>query len=124
LEEAFINLLINSLEAMGNQGRLDVTAKMDSCEMNEKKMACVRVDVSDTGPGIAEKSIPNIFDPVFTTKSSGTGLGLSLAHSAVQRHGGTIHVKSTVGKGTVFSVFLPAEHYKEFQQKHGKDTDH
>ncbi|MBU2578050.1 HAMP domain-containing protein [Patescibacteria group bacterium] len=108
LEETLINLLINSMEAMDHGGKLEVTTAMDQREMNGKSVSCVRVDVSDTGQGIAEENIPNIFDPFFTTKSAGTGLGLSLVHSAVQRHGGTICVKSNAG-GTVFSIFLPAE---------------
>ncbi len=109
LEETFINILVNSLEAMENGGRLEVTATMDHCEFDGKSVSCARVDVSDTGQGIAEESIANIFDPFFTTKSSGTGLGLSLVHSAIQRHGGTVCVRSSPGSGTVFSIFLPAE---------------
>ncbi len=116
LEESFINLLVNSLEAMENGGRLEVTAKMDRCETDGEKVWCVRVDVSDTGQGIAEENISNIFDPFFTTKASGTGLGLSLVHSAIQRHGGTVGVRSVPGSGTVFSILLPAEPDEVFNE--------
>lgn len=124
LEESLINLLINSLEAIDNHGKLEVAARMDSYEINGEPVPCVRVDVSDTGPGIAKETIPNIFDPFFTTKPSGTGLGLSLVHSAVQRHGGAIQVQSAIGAGTVFSIFLPSEPDKDLQKEHGQDTDH
>ncbi|WP_211239130.1 cache domain-containing protein [Desulfatibacillum aliphaticivorans] len=111
LEEALINLLINSLEAMELQGRIDVSAKMGSFQIDGKDVSCVRVDISDTGSGISEENIPNVFDPFFTTKASGSGLGLSMAHSAIQRHGGGLRVESTVGKGTIFSIFLPTEQH-------------
>jgi signal transduction histidine kinase len=69
------------------------------------------VDVSDNGHGIPENILAKIFDPFFTTKEvgQGTGLGLSIAYKIVQEHGGRIEVKSTVGRGTTFSVFLPAK---------------
>jgi signal transduction histidine kinase len=124
LEEAFINLMINSLEAMENGGRMVVAAAMDHREINGENISCVRVDVADTGQGIAEESIANIFDPFFTTKSSGTGLGLSLVHSSVQRHGGAIGVRSPDGGGTVFSIFLPSERNKDFYEDQGKNTDY
>lgn len=122
LEETLINLLVNSLEAIGSKGRLDVTARMDSCRINGRPIPCVRVAVADSGPGIAKESIQNIFDPFFTTKPSGTGLGLSLVHSAVQSHGGFIHVQSEPGSGTVFSIFLPSEPHRNFAGEHGQDT--
>jgi two-component system, NtrC family, sensor kinase len=69
------------------------------------------VDVSDNGHGIPEAILPKIFDPFFTTKDvgQGTGLGLSIAYKIIQEHGGRIEVKSSVGRGTTFSVFLPVK---------------
>jgi len=70
----------------------------------------VIVQVSDTGRGISAEALPKIFKPFFTTRSEGTGLGLSLANSIVQSHGGRIEVTSAPGKGTQFKVSLPLQH--------------
>jgi two-component system, NtrC family, sensor kinase len=110
LEEALINMLINSLEALERKGKIDITAKMAALEMEGENRSCVRIDIRDNGAGIAGEIVPNIFDPFFTTKAAGTGLGLSIVHSAIQRHGGRIRVKSLLGSGTVFTVFLPIGH--------------
>ena len=69
----------------------------------------IRVDVSDTGSGIAPDVLPHIFDNYYTTKAAteGTGLGLPIARSIVQEHGGEIKVSTELGKGSVFTVFLP-----------------
>ncbi len=67
----------------------------------------VAVTFSDTGCGISPKSIRNIFEPFYTTKQRGMGLGLSIAQRIIQKHGGTIGVESVVGKGTTFNIRLP-----------------
>jgi signal transduction histidine kinase len=68
---------------------------------------CANVVVSDTGRGIQPQHLPNIFRPFYTTKGSGTGLGLSLARRIVEEHHGRIEVSSVVGKGSRFEVLLP-----------------
>jgi len=67
----------------------------------------VEIDISDTGGGIKPENIGKVFDPFFSTKDSGTGLGLSLAHRIIENHGGAITVKSAPGEGTTFRVTLP-----------------
>jgi signal transduction histidine kinase len=67
----------------------------------------VGVDFHNTGPLIAEESLPLIFDPFFTTKRSGTGLGLSISYDIIQKHQGEILVESAPGKGVTFTVWLP-----------------
>jgi len=69
---------------------------------------CVRISVSDTGPGIPEKYLSKIFDPYFTTKQQGSGLGLAISYAIIKNHNGHIGVESTPGKGTVFHIYLPA----------------
>jgi len=77
-------------------------------EGTEGPYVCVRV--ADEGEGIAEENIPHLFEPFFTTKDvgEGTGLGLSVAYGIVRDHGGWIAVKSELGKGSLFAVYLPA----------------
>ena len=65
------------------------------------------LEVSDTGGGIPHDVVHNIFNPFFTTKAKGTGLGLPIVHAIVEKHGGTIHLDNREGKGVTFSIFLP-----------------
>jgi two-component system, NtrC family, sensor kinase len=104
LQEIFLNLINNALAAMTDGGRLAITARR-----SDDGLICVTV--ADTGCGIPEAAIQRIFEPFFSTKtaSGGTGLGLSITYGLIQEIGGNINVKSEVGKGTEFSVFLPLE---------------
>ena len=68
----------------------------------------VKITVADNGPGIEDNHLGRIFDPYFTTKPSGTGLGLATVHSIVSRHGGHLLVDSRPGEGSIFSIYLPA----------------
>ncbi len=109
LEEAIINLFINSLEAMPEKGRIQVTARMGAMGSGKNKDACIRIDISDSGPGIFQEHINFIFEPFFTTKSSGTGLGLPMVLNTVKRHHGEIRVKNQENCGAVVSLFLPVK---------------
>ena len=109
LEEVILNLMVNALEAMSHGGALRVSAGMDTLRWDGGRRPTVRIEIEDTGPGIPEASTAKIFDPFFTTKATGTGLGLSIAFSTIQRHGGEIRVRSRMGEGTSFSVFIPTE---------------
>ncbi len=105
INQVFLNLVTNAAQATDDvSGEITVTTGV-------AQGGQVRVDVSDNGHGIPEGILAKIFDPFFTTKEvgQGTGLGLSIAYKIVQEHGGRIEVKSTVGRGTTFSVFLPAK---------------
>ena len=68
----------------------------------------IRIDISDTGKGIAAEDLGRIFDPYFTTKPTGTGLGLAIVYKIIEAHGGEIRVSSTIGSGTTVSMYLPA----------------
>jgi two-component system NtrC family sensor kinase len=102
LQQVFLNLFLNAIQAMPEGGELGVRARVDGERF-------VRVDVSDTGVGIGAEHLEEIFDPFFTTKQpgEGTGLGLSVSHGIIEKHGGRIAVESEPGKGTTFSVYLP-----------------
>ena len=102
LRSALTNLIINSLQAMdGTGGRVTITV---SGEENGKR---ARIDVTDTGRGIAPEDISKVFEPYFSTKETGTGLGLAIVKKAIDDHHGTITVKSKTGAGTTFTITLP-----------------
>ncbi len=105
LQQVFINLFLNGVQAMPNGGKMTVTIDRVA-QTNE-----ARIDVTDTGIGISSENLEHIFDPFFTTKpeSEGTGLGLSVSYSIVDKHGGRIEVRSQPGLGTTFTVFLPLD---------------
>ena len=102
LQQVFMNLFLNAINAMPTGGRMEIAVKMDHPE--------VRVQVTDTGCGISPQEIGKVFDPFYTTSivGQGTGLGLSLCYSIVKQHRGTIDVESVEGQGSVFTVKLPA----------------
>ncbi|OPY79838.1 MAG: Sensor protein ZraS [Syntrophus sp. PtaU1.Bin005] len=100
MTQVFLNLTLNALNAMEKGGTL-------SLRVVQSGDRTVRVDVSDTGTGIGKEELGRIFDPYFTTRPSGTGLGLPIAQRIVEAHGGEILVSSEPGRGTVFSVLLP-----------------
>lgn len=102
LKQVFLNIIINGIEAMPAGGELYIDTSWDE---NRKEVV---VSFTDTGEGIPISELANIFDPFYTTKAKGTGLGLSVSHGIIQSHGGRIDVKSEVGKGSTFTVRLPA----------------
>ncbi|GFO55295.1 hypothetical protein GMSM_23020 [Geomonas sp. Red276] len=112
LSQAFNNIIINAVHAMPVSGTLTVQGDLLSLEEgNGYNLAAgeyVKLRFSDQGVGISPADLNKIFDPYFTTKSGGSGLGLASTHSIVSRHGGAILVASTPGSGTTFTVVLPA----------------
>jgi two-component system sensor histidine kinase HydH len=103
INQVLLNLYLNAIEAMEPGGQLQV----EICENTNKDG--LRIQVSDTGRGIAGEDLSKIFDPYFTTKSTGTGLGLAIAHNIIEAMGGTIKAHSQAGKGTTFTLDLPTE---------------
>jgi signal transduction histidine kinase len=100
LRQALVNLAKNAIQAMPNGGRLDVACA-------PTKDGRVEIRVADTGVGISPQNLAKIFDLYFTTKPSGTGIGLSLVYRTIQLHNGDIDVESTPGEGTTFIIKLP-----------------
>ena len=99
IQRVFLNMLENGLEALPDGGRLEI--KMHNTD------STIKIDIDDDGKGIAESDLDSIFDPHFTTKAKGHGLGLSIVKNIVDELNGTIIVKSEVGKGTRFTLELP-----------------
>ncbi len=106
------NLVINAKQAMSESGVIEVSAENITVPDNGNTKYLpgkyIKITVKDSGTGIPKEVLPKIFDPFFTTKSKGAGLGLATSYSIVKRHGGFIEVKSEIGKGSTFTVFLPA----------------
>ncbi|HLN90996.1 MAG TPA: ATP-binding protein, partial [Patescibacteria group bacterium] len=103
LRQVLWNLVSNAIQAMGGTGTLTVSTR----PAVPGEGTGVVFQVSDTGGGIPHDVVHNIFNPFFTTKAKGTGLGLPIVHSIVEKHGGTIHLDNRDGVGVTFSVFLP-----------------
>ena len=103
LRKAFLNLVLNGLEALAPGGRLTVTTGYSS------ETRTVTIVIEDTGVGMSEETLGRIFDLFFTTKPQGTGLGMAVARSVVDLHGGELAIHSTLGKGTRVNVRLPLE---------------
>lgn len=101
LTQAFMNLVLNALQAMPGGGALTIRAALDPAG------PAARVSISDTGAGIPAEHFDRIFEPYFTTKAGGTGLGLALARKIVEEHRGAIRVETGPGGGATFSVVLP-----------------
>jgi len=99
LQQVFVNLVLNAMQAMPGGGRLEVTSRFEEEQ--------IIIQVSDTGMGIPPDKLDKIFNPFYTLKEKGTGLGLFTAFRIVQEHGGTIDVKSREGEGTSFTIYLP-----------------
>jgi signal transduction histidine kinase/CheY-like chemotaxis protein len=103
------NILINAREAMSDGGTIEVRAENIALQNGSGEAAPhVRVSIRDHGHGISPEVLRRIFDPYFTTKPGGSGLGLATAYAIVVKHGGHLSVESTPGAGTVFTVDLPA----------------
>ena len=104
VQDSLLNLILNARDACGAQGQITLTVHV----LHDIWIA---FDVSDTGPGFSPSALDQAFDPFFTTKDvgKGSGLGLSVSHGIINQHGGRIEVKSEVGRGTTFRVFLPSQ---------------
>ena len=105
IEQVLINLIVNASQAMPDDRKGLITVRTSRDEGN------IVVDVEDNGQGMTEKTLKQIFDPFFTTKRArgGTGLGLAIAYRIVEEHGGHMSVSSELGKGTVFTIKIPAD---------------
>lgn len=100
LTQCLLNLYLNAFQAMKDGGRLSIVSTVRDGDS-------VVIDIRDTGPGIPAEDQSKIFDPYFTTKPKGTGLGLPIVHKIIEAHQGQVKVRSAVGQGTVFSIILP-----------------
>ncbi len=110
IKQVFLNILLNAIEATNEGGMVRVEIRSISTKPGE---TFVQAEISDTGNGIPEEHLENVFTPFFTTKKKGSGLGLSNAHQIIQEHGGTINVESRVGEGSSFFINLPVSRHEK-----------
>jgi PAS domain S-box-containing protein len=112
LSQVIGNIVINAMQAMPEGGPIELRAENVTLNTNSHPTLSdgnyVKISVIDYGIGMPEKILPKIFDPFFTTKSKGHGLGLTTCYSIIKRHGGCIDVESEPGKGSTFTIYLPA----------------
>jgi len=102
LSEVFVNLLQNARQALGNEGRITITAR-------RRRDLAVEISVADDGPGIPPEMLRRIFEAYFTTKERGTGLGLAIVKNNVELYGGSARAESELGKGARFTLVFPAK---------------
>jgi signal transduction histidine kinase len=108
MERAFLNIITNAIQAMPKGGKLTMTVK--------EEQETVHASFKDTGIGISKENIPMLFEPLFTTKSVGIGLGLTMVKDVIDNHGGKIIVESEVGIGTTFEIVLPKSHHETVER--------
>ncbi len=106
LSQVIHNLVLNAVQAMPEGGAVTISAENVNSLLKGKHF--VKISVADTGAGISESHLQRIFDPYFTTKQQGSGLGLATCYSIIKRHGGKIRATSVLGKGSTFHISLPA----------------
>lgn len=124
LQQVFGNLTINAKQAMPNGGYLKILMRNADpflCqELGLSEDRYVQISVSDNGTGIAPEHLGQIFDPYFSTKQTGSGLGLATIYSIIKKHRGQISVDSKLGEGTTFTLFLPASDETNLPEKQQK----
>jgi two-component system sensor histidine kinase PilS (NtrC family) len=117
MKQVFWNLLINAAQSMSNGGKIQVQLGKENgwgvsslpLSSQLKGREWVKISVTDSGNGMAQEEKEKIFEPFFTTKENGTGLGLSIVHKIIENHNGVIKVESELGRGSTFTIFLPAD---------------
>ena len=106
MEQVLGNLTTNACQAMIEGGTLTIRAQPAALDDGQP---AVRIQVIDTGSGITAENLKKLFEPLFTTKARGIGLGLAVSRKLVEANGGRIDVQSEVGKGSTFTVYLPVK---------------
>ncbi len=127
ISQVIQNLLINSRDAMPKGGTIQISMdnieRVTDAELPLKEGHYIKIVIQDKGPGISKEHINKIFDPFFTTKEVGGGLGLSVAYSIVKNHNGHISVRSEMGSGAAFTIYLPASEKPIEDKGSGDETD-
>jgi two-component system, LuxR family, sensor kinase FixL len=118
IQQVFLNLMLNAIDAMSSGGELDILIKQTNSPIG------ISVSFIDTGMGMSEEVLSKIYDPFYSTKSGGLGLGLFISKSIAQDLGGSIHVKSFPRKGTTFTVWLPTQSLSADKKDRSKENNY
>lgn len=113
LLQILVNLQMNAIHAMNGKGRITIRSE-DWVEEGQNRGAVIHIE--DQGCGIKPENLKRIFDPFYTTKREGTGLGLSVSQSLLSQSGGEIKVQSELGVGSTFSIFLPSKNEAKLRE--------
>lgn len=108
ISQVIQNIIINACHAMPIGGTITVSCKNSTLGRGAHPRKAIKIEITDLGSGISPENIEKIFDPYFSTKQTGNGLGLAICHSIITKHEGSISVESEAGKGTTFTLYLPA----------------
>jgi two-component system NtrC family sensor kinase len=108
LKQVLMNLVTNAIDAMPGGGALNLCVSMDDKINNRQKIRYVEIKIEDTGRGIPQEDYERIFEPFYTTKADGIGLGLAISRNIIQQHGGDIKAESRLNQGSCFVIILPA----------------
>ena len=128
LNQVFTNLIINANQAMPNGGVIII--RSENIDIQAENIIplpmgkYIKITIEDQGVGISEKHLPNIFDPYFSTKQAGSGLGLATSYSIITRHGGHIWAESKIDEGTTFYIYLPASEKEIIQVEDKANIKH
>lgn len=127
--QAIQNIVLNASQAMPDGGIIDVFIQNAELEhdnpLSLPEGPYITVSIRDEGCGISPENLKTVFDPYYTTKPDGNGLGLTICHTIIKRHGGAIHVESTPGNGTIFTIYIPAYSDQAPQPgEHDEDSGH
>jgi len=116
LKQVLMNLVHNAAESIGRDGVITLRAHQGNSRLNAKPTQVVMLEVEDNGPGIPPEVQARLFDPFYSTKEQGTGLGLPIARRIIEKHGGDLQFETELGKGALFRIVLPL--YTE-EARHG-----
>ena len=105
LKTDFLNQILNAQQAIERDGRITIKTE----RYDPSVQPSISVEISDTGDGISEDDLARIFEPFFSTRIKGTGLGLWVTQDIIRHHGGRIDVTSTINEGTTFQIILPID---------------
>ena len=107
IKQVLLNILLNAIQAIPGEGQIWIETRVVSVARDREPSPFVQIEVRDTGVGIPKENFERIFDPFFSTRPEGSGLGMAISNQIIHEHGGFINLESEVGKGTSFRVHLP-----------------
>ncbi|HEX7652529.1 MAG TPA: ATP-binding protein, partial [Verrucomicrobiae bacterium] len=116
IKQVLINLIQNAADSIGRDGRIMLAARRAEKYLHDRRLDAVILEVQDTGKGISAEAEKRLFDPFFSTKDTGTGLGLPIAARIVDKHGGALQYQNRAEGGACFGIILPYYPYEPAPQ--------